>query len=106
MVVSAVDDLRNSEYELAPDSRLRSVATKIRRKMEIKAFHHESKWLLAVGVHMIGATAVAAVYWSHNQSKWVDSFDDGTVFGTKAAALVYRRGNLARMTAVLADLSL
>ena len=74
--------------------------------MDIKAFHHESKWLLAVGVHMIGATAVAALYWSHQQSRWVESFEDGTVFGTKAAALVYRRGNLPRLTAVLAGVSL
>ena len=73
--------------------------------MEIETLRHESKWLLAVGVHMIGATAVAGFYWSHPQSKWVESFDEGTAFGTKAAALVYRRGNLQRMNAARADVS-
>jgi hypothetical protein len=71
--------------------------------MEIRTFHYESGWLLAVGVHMIGATAVAAAFWSHADAKWVSSFDKGTRFETEAAALVYRRGNLERMDRAMKD---
>jgi hypothetical protein len=74
--------------------------------MEITTFRYGSKWLLAAGAHLIGVTAVAAAFWSHVSAKWVDSIEDGTLFETEAAALVYRRGNLSRMTLALKDVTI
>jgi hypothetical protein len=77
-----------------------------REGMEITTFRYELKWLLAVGAHSIGITTVAAAYWNHTGAKWVDFIDEGTVFETEAAAIVYRRGNLQRMTLALKDVSI
>ena len=74
--------------------------------MEFTTFRHKLKWLLTVVVNSTDIIVVATAFWSHTEGKWVDSVEVGTVFETEAAALVYRRGNLSRMTSALKDISI
>jgi hypothetical protein len=71
--------------------------------VEIVAFRYRERWILAAGVHPVRGTQIATCTWNHPMTKWVRPLENGTQFGTEAAALVYRKANLERMKLALED---